>query len=306
MHEALAPDVSTLASLSPAQPRETHYHAYKTSPRLGGSHFMTLKRPSRLPESGREYVPGDPVNMIDWKAYGRTDQLIVREVRDEAAARVAIALDVSATMQWPTAAVPAAAKATKAEVAARVALHLAYLHLRMGDHVEICLVAADREQAPTHLLKPRGPADVLGVFARLVAAGFTADACLAEFSPEAASPRPRDCVFWIGDGLGDGDFDAFLALGRRACLMHVLSSLELRIDWLDDTTSYFDEGGEPREYQGQILRQPANYLASLARWRGQLETRLGKAGAAYVTLSDATPIGLYLKALATLGQAAGR
>ena len=86
---------------------------------------MNLRQPSRNPESSRLYVPGDPINMIDWKAYARTDQLILREVRDEASARVAVCVDLSETMRWPVDNVPGADRvASKAEVAIRVPLTL--------------------------------------------------------------------------------------------------------------------------------------------------------------------------------------
>ena len=94
-------DPSTLAALHPSQPMDVHFRRFKNAQRIHGSHLMNLRAPSRTPESTRLYAPGDPINLIDWKAFARTDQLILREVRDEASARVAVCVDLTETMRWP-------------------------------------------------------------------------------------------------------------------------------------------------------------------------------------------------------------
>jgi len=86
MQHGTVHDPSTLSSLHPSETREVHHKAYKNSIRMHGSHLMALSKPARAPEACRKYVHGDPVNLIDWKAFARTDQLMVREIRDEASA----------------------------------------------------------------------------------------------------------------------------------------------------------------------------------------------------------------------------
>ena len=88
MSNSAGQDPSTLSSLHPTMGMEQHYSSYKNAPRVWGSHYLALKQPHRMPESTRKYVPGDPVRLIDWKAFARTDQLLIREIRDEASARV--------------------------------------------------------------------------------------------------------------------------------------------------------------------------------------------------------------------------
>ncbi len=262
-----------------------------------------------MPESGREYVAGDPVNMIDWKAFARTDQLIIREIRDEATARVMIGLDVSETMIWPTGDLAARAQASKAEVATRLAFNLAHLHLRMGDLVEIWLVTdgdMKKRAEPALVLKPRSPSDVVTAFNRIHDHGFSKEAVTAEFVPGELAGRPRDVSIWVGDGLGPADFNAFLGRGKRALLLHVLSSLELDIAWTDGDISYFDEGLGKKEYQGQILKHRDNYKKHLANWRQKLERKMHKQGGEYLTVSDATAIAQYHLTLSSfLGAGAG-
>lgn len=46
----------------------------------------------------RAYVVGDDIRQVDWRAYGRSDQLLVRQYREEIAPRVDLFLDSSASM----------------------------------------------------------------------------------------------------------------------------------------------------------------------------------------------------------------
>lgn len=292
-HQAHSKDPSTLSSLHPAQPKELHYRGAKNSTRLHGSHFMTLRRPSKMPESGREYVAGDQVNLIDWKAYARSDKLVIREIRDEATARILIGLDLSETMNWPVEKYTPELPVTKAEVATRLALNLAHVHLRMGDLVEIWAVTDPKTKVPSLVTKPRSPSDVVTGFNRMHDARFQVEAIVAEFGPAEPEDRPRDCAFWVGDTLSGADFNAFLKRGKRAFLLHVLSSLELGIGWIDGDTSYFDEGLGRKEYQGQVLRHRDNYQKHLTHWRTMLEQKMHKGGGEYLTVSDATKVAQY-------------
>jgi uncharacterized protein (DUF58 family) len=52
-------------------------------------------------EDHRPYAVGDDLRHLDWKAYARTDQLIMKQHRHEAAPLVDLALDVSASL-WIT------------------------------------------------------------------------------------------------------------------------------------------------------------------------------------------------------------
>lgn len=302
MTQAHGRDPSTLAALHPTQQREVHYRSYRSSVRLHGSHYMTLRRASRMPESSRDYRPGDPIGLIDWKAYARTDQLIIREIRDEATARVRVVLDQTPTMLWPTPDVPSPVPLPpqKAEVAVRVALHVAYMHLKMGDLVEVRLVSEDEAKKGTktvvqsNVLKPRSPVDLVSAFERMSLGQFGQEAVRHEFKPDTNEPRPADCVFWIGDALGPNKHMQALALGRRQVLVHVLSSLERAIDWVEGDTSYFDEGASAhlhrKEYQGQVLRHRENYVRHLAAWQGRLAKELMGTGGVYLPVTDRTAI----------------
>lgn len=254
-----------------------------------GSHHMVLKRPSRQPDSGREYMAGDPVQLIDWKAYARTDQLIIREVRDEATARVFIGFDISESMQWP----PSPSDLpTKASVAYRLAFHLAHLHLRMGDLVELWVVDQQSFALPNKMIRPRSLADVSQLFALAESRQFSQDALEGHLEERPLGSNRRDIVFWISDALGQVEWFNILALGKRSLFFHLLSSRERHLGWVDNQTAYFDESFAVKEYQGQVLKQ--RYAAELEAWTSGLMRRQQELGGTFIPISDATEIESYL------------
>jgi hypothetical protein len=304
MKQNSAKDPSTLASLHPTQAREQHYRSYHNSMRMHGSHYMALRRPSRVPESGREYTPGDPVNLIDWKAYARTDQLIVREVRDEASSRIVIGIDLSETMQWPLADLTRTQVPSKAEIATRVGLNLAHLHLRMGDLVELWLFDDGSQEKPKYRAKPRSPSDIVSIFERVRSQGFSVADMKTDFNEHIYQSKKSNIAIFIGDGLGAADYCHFLAPGVRSVMFHLLSSMEIDLNWIEDDTSYFDEGLNKREYQGSVLKHGQGYQTQLRKWMGKVEGKLRKQGSTWMQITDRTGIAAYLDLL-TQCQVAG-
>ncbi len=63
-------------------------------------------------EDRREYLAGDDLRHVDWRAFARTDQLLVRQYREEVSPRLEVVLDASASM---------AAHPAKAQVAVELA-----------------------------------------------------------------------------------------------------------------------------------------------------------------------------------------
>jgi hypothetical protein len=299
MHMSQAQDPSTLASLKPDQVFEEHYLGYRNSVRLHGSHFMTLRRPSRMPENSREYTPGDPVSRIDWQAYARTDQLIIREIRDEAAVTILIVVDISETMLWPRPGEPLRdSPPAKAEIALRVALNLAHAHLQLGDFVEIWALSGGKALLPDRVFVPRTLSDLTMAYGRLAAHGFSKEASEQEFSQQVfEDQKKRDVVFWVGDGLSSGAFGPILGQGKRSFFWHVLSSLEENVDWVDGDTSYFDVGTVRKEYQGSVLKYRDNYKKHLEGWKAKLAARQRRRLGEYMALSDQTTIRAYHDAL---------
>lgn len=85
----------------------------------------------------KPYAPGDDLRHIDWNAYGRLDQRVIKTFRAEREAPVHLLLDASASMGVPAA-------DAKLAFAAGVAAGLAYVALRQGNPVRAAVLAHDR------------------------------------------------------------------------------------------------------------------------------------------------------------------
>src|SRR6056297_1867624 len=48
----------------------------------------------------RNYMPGDPIQRVDWAVYARSDRLVLRQAHEEVSARTYVLLDVSRSMAY--------------------------------------------------------------------------------------------------------------------------------------------------------------------------------------------------------------
>jgi uncharacterized protein (DUF58 family) len=77
----------------------------------------------------RQYVPGDEIRHIDWRAFGRSDRFYIREYEEETNLRATLLLDLSGSMNYGRAGL------TKYHYATRLAASLAYLMIGQQDSV---------------------------------------------------------------------------------------------------------------------------------------------------------------------------
>ncbi len=80
----------------------------------------------------RAYVPGDDIRTIDWKLFGKTDRLYIREYEEETNLRCTILLDSSGSMSYCGS---RSNGVSKHDYAVRTAASLAYLMLHQQDSV---------------------------------------------------------------------------------------------------------------------------------------------------------------------------
>lgn len=77
----------------------------------------------------RAYMPGDDVRRIDWRVFGRTDRLFVREYQAETNANLTLVLDISKSMQFASAGI------SKLDYGRYLAASVGYLSLQQRDRV---------------------------------------------------------------------------------------------------------------------------------------------------------------------------
>ena len=167
----------------------------------------------------------------------------------------------------------------------------------MGDLVEIWLFDDGNDEKPKYRAKPRSPSDIVSIFERVRSQGFSAAEMKSEFNEHVYQSRKSNIAIFIGDGLGVADYCGFLALGVRSVMFHLLSSMEIDLNWIEDDTSYFDEGLNKREYQGSVLKHGQGYQAQLRAWMGKIEAKLRKQGSTRMQITDRTGIAAYLDLL---------
>ena len=125
----------------------------------------------------RQYVQGDEIRRLDWKVFGKTDRLFIKEYEEETNLRATLLVDVSGSMGY------AGAGISKAKYATQLAACLSYLLLRQADSVG--LVTFDKKvrdyipprSRPSHLrvllealekTQPGGETELAKVFHQLV------------------------------------------------------------------------------------------------------------------------------------------
>ncbi len=283
----------TLAELEPGWPEDLGTARTKSSPRTHGSMMMALRKVSRNPENSRIYTHGDPVSLIDWKAFARTDELIMREHRDEASARVAIVVDGGPTIRWPEprelASHGMSERATsKIELSVRLALYLAHAHLTAGDIVHLGML--DARGDVSRVWVPRSPSDVAGLFAACLHSGFM-DALESFMAVVDWNRRGYDRHWWISDFLSRPLSSDVWGHLKGLNVLHVFSWLELTTSWMDGPTSYRDEPMGSRIFLGDQLKQGELWDVQLKQWQARMEKAAQSAGGRYLATNDRMPVG---------------
>jgi len=290
---------SVLAYLHPSFMDELRFGIFKDSMNIHGSYRMNLRQPSRQPEHSREYQTGDPIRLIDWKAYAKHNELIIREVQDEASAQVAIAIDADVSMQWPDASLPANYQVIqKLECAVRVGMALAYAHLKVGDMVKVIYTQG---RIPKKIFRPRSSTDVVAAFDRVSSKSFQPETIYEDCIDLKNWPERLDKLYFVSDllFLTNPENDS-LNLGQSRILQiyHLLSSLEVDTEWIDSDSFYHDQGGSLiKEYQGKTLNQNKGYDWCLGEWKQKLRQEFRKVGASYVEINEKTSVQSFLHSI---------
>ena len=114
---------------------------------FSGKHKSPYRGASTEFADYKEYVHGDEVARLDWRVYGRSRRLFVRQYEEETDMVVYLLVDVSASMSYA-----GAKRQSKYLLAAKIAAALAYLMTRQGDKAALALFA----DKVTQFLPPGG------------------------------------------------------------------------------------------------------------------------------------------------------
>lgn len=192
----------------------------RVSTAYSGSRRSILKGRGMEPVSYREYTQGDDFKIIDWKVYGRTEKLYVKEFEEEKSLTTHILLDTSKSMDFRN----------KFNYAAMLALGFAYLVTKDNEKFS---VAAFSEEI--NITKPkRGRkylSQTIDLLNSIELSGQTRfDYCMEKY---ASVIKSRSLVIIISDFMADaeGIKNSIFRLGNNELLLvQVLDPIEKNLD----------------------------------------------------------------------------
>lgn len=184
----------------------------------GGARRSTRKGQSVEFADHRAYAPGDDVRRIDWNAYARLDELVLRLHVAEEDLALHLLVDTSASMEGP-----------KLDTAKRIAAALAYVGLSGSERVGVTPFA-DGIVAPLGL--SRGKSHIGRVLRFLDGLQASGETSLARSVETFLARRPRPgLVVVLSDLLDPGGYerplDRLQAAKHEVVIFHVLSPEEL-------------------------------------------------------------------------------
>jgi uncharacterized protein (DUF58 family) len=239
----------------------------------------------------REYAPGDDLRYLDWKVFGRTDKVYLKQYEDETNLICYLVLDISESMTYagPTAAL------SKLEYAQSVAAALAWLVLRQQDAVGL----ATFDNQIRAMVRPAGNPShleqLLSVMESVASNQKTAAGPM--FHELAQRFTKRGVVIVLSDFFDDiASLAAGLAHLRHrkhdVMLLHVLDPAELEFPFRGPTDFVGLEALPRVPADPQIIRNA--YLQELSHFRQALDRECRRQAIDYFLVRTDQPLDLAL------------
>lgn len=236
----------------------------------------------------RDYHPGDDLRRVDWRLFGRSDRLHVKQFEDEAQMRVFTVLDASASMDFQS----RPGVGNKLDFARLTLAGVALLAQRQGDAFGLGVAGADL----TDFLRARSSLShwhtYLGRLERVQAQKTTGLVCALTALAEIIPPRSLVVIasdFYedlpaLGAALNRLRYDGHDLIG-----LQVLDPLELDFD-LEHTGIWLDvETGEQRPLDAPAVR--AGYFQRFRQFCTALEEGFREVKGDFVQLrTDQPPV----------------
>jgi uncharacterized protein (DUF58 family) len=273
--------------LDPAFTRELEALRRRLSVRArsgGGGDRMAGRRGSSAEFlEHRSYAPGDDLRRVDWLAFARTGEPVLKLFRAEEDAVVRLVVDVSASLD--------SGEPTKLVVAKRLAAAVGYMALASSERAQV-VVAGDGLVRVNEPLRGRGSLARLLREIDVTGSEPGTDLASAIDGTVLRAQRPGMLVV-VSDYLDPGPFEG--ALGRAASAGHdvamiqVLSPEDLDPPWEGDLSL---EDAETHEVVDVTLDDQARdaYLRRLHDLLGALRATARKLRATYVLANTTQPL----------------
>ena len=250
----------------------------RASQRRGGSAEFLDHRP---------YAPGDDLRRVDWAAFARTGEPVLKLFRAEEDSVLRLLIDVSASLAFGS--------PQKLEVARRVAAAIGYLALASGQRAQVLVARQASGQTGGRALErshtPRRGRDALPALLRDLSepvAGGAADLVRALDQAREQSARPGLLVV-LSDFLDPGPVTRALtqacAAGHQVALVQVLAREEIEPNYDGDFAFVDAESNAEVELSMDAAAVDA-YVTRLAGLIEELRSWSRKHRASYVRISN--------------------
>ena len=243
----------------------------------------------------RQYFPGDDISNIDWKVYGRSDRLYIKQYEEETNLKAYILIDASGSMGFKR-----DGDITKLEYASYLAAGLIYLMMKQQDAVGLAVY----DESVRNFLEPHLTYSYLkllltelsGLQANSKTSTATALSSLAE------RIKRRGLIIVISDFLDDTKnvmtaLKHFRHRKNEVIAFHVLDDSEINLDFPGDAVFTDLETGERMPTQVSALKTA--YKKSVNSFIHDLKSKCFENDIDYALLSTSTPFDKALTAYLT-------
>ena len=243
----------------------------------------------------RQYFPGDDISNIDWKVYGRSDRLYIKQYEEETNLKAYILIDASNSMGFKR-----DGAVTKLEYAAYLAAGLIYLMMKQQDATGLAVydetVRSFFEPHLTYSYMKLLLAELAGLEPNSKTSTATALSSLAE------RIKRRGLIIVISDFLDDTRsvitaLKHFRHRKNEVIAFHILDDAEITLDFPGDAVFADLETGERISTQVSALKTA--YKKSMDGFIHDLKSKCFENDIDYALLSTSTPFDKALTAYLT-------
>ena len=232
----------------------------------------------------RQYMPGDPLKLVDWKVYGKSDRFYVKEFEEETNLRAYLVLDASASMGFTT------GEVSKFDYARTVCAALSFLMLRQQDSVGMLLFDSEVRR----FIPPRSAGKHLHVLLTELerARPASTTGLAATLHRLAERVKRRGLVILLSDLFDDPDevlsgLRHFRHKRNEVVVFHVLDAAERKFGFQREAIFKDLETGDEMLVRPWELRR--EYVDSVERWIERLRRSCREIGVDYVPMHTETP-----------------